>query len=76
MNTSLSCINYIWTGLFANLKRLKGPKCPPNFAISSQMTMKLFSDDHEAFSFPNFAISSQMTMKLGKDIQWVEIFTN
>ena len=25
---------------------------------------------------PNLAISSQMTMKLGKDILWVEIFTN
>ena len=24
----------------------------------------------------NFAISSQMTMKLGKDILWVEIFSN
>ena len=25
---------------------------------------------------PNLAISTQMTMKLGKDILWVEIFTN
>ena len=25
---------------------------------------------------PNLAISSQMTMKVGKNIQWVEIFTN
>ena len=25
---------------------------------------------------PNLDISSQMTMKLGKDILWVEIFTN
>ena len=32
----------------------RGAKCPP----------------------PNFAISSQMTMKLGKDILWVETFTN
>ena len=34
--------NPIWTGLFANLKRLGGAKWPPpNSAISSQMTMKL-----------------------------------
>ena len=25
---------------------------------------------------PNLAISNQMTLKLGKDILWVEIFTN
>ena len=32
----------IWTGLFANLKRLGGAKWPtPNLAISGQMTMKL-----------------------------------
>ena len=35
-------INPIWTGLFANLKRLGGAFCPPpNFAISSQKRMKL-----------------------------------
>ena len=33
---------HIWTGLFANLKRLKGNL--PNLAISSQMTMKLPGD--------------------------------
>ena len=37
----------VWTGLFANLKRLggggqNGP--PPNLAISRQMTMKLGKD--------------------------------
>ena len=33
-------LNPIWTGLFANLKRLGGQP-PPNFAISGQKTMKL-----------------------------------
>ena len=37
--------NPIWTGLFANPKRLGGGEGkmaqPPNLAISSQMTMKL-----------------------------------
>ena len=39
--------NPIWTGLFANLKRLLGGGAnalPPNLAISSQMTMKLRKD--------------------------------
>ena len=38
--------NAIWTGLFANLKRLGGHFAPPppNWAISSQMTMKLDKD--------------------------------
>ena len=53
----MDAVNPIWTGLFANLNRLRGgggAKWPP----------------------PNLAISSQMTMKRGKDILWVEIFTN
>ena len=36
--------NPIWTGLFANLKRLRGAILPPpplNLTISSQKTMKL-----------------------------------
>ena len=39
-------VNPIWTGLFANLKRLGGGAKlpPPNLAISSQMTMKLGKD--------------------------------
>ena len=38
-------INPIWTGLFANLKRLAGQMAlPPNLAISSQMMMKLSKD--------------------------------
>ena len=39
--------NPIWTGLFANLKRLGGGQngpFPPNLAISRQMTMKLGKD--------------------------------
>ena len=38
-----SIFNPIWTGLFANLKRLGGAFAPPppNLAISSQKTMKL-----------------------------------
>ena len=48
-------LNPIWTGLFANLKRLGGGGGRQN---------------------RNLAISGQMTMKLGKDIQWVEIFSN
>ena len=46
--------NPIWTGLFANLKRLGRYFVPPL----------------------NLAVSSQMAMKLGKDILWVEIFTD
>ena len=34
----------VWTGLFANLKRLTLIGSSPNLAISSQMTMKLGSD--------------------------------
>ena len=37
-------VNPIWTGLFANLKRLGGHFAPlphPNLVISSQKTMKL-----------------------------------
>ena len=36
-------INPIWTGLFANLKRLRGQNAPhlPNLAISSYITMKI-----------------------------------
>ena len=40
-------INPIWTGLFANLKRLWGGgqnASPPNLAISSQKTIKLCKD--------------------------------
>ena len=40
-------LNPIWTGLFANLKRLgegQLPPPPPNLAISNQMTMKLGKD--------------------------------
>ena len=41
--------NPIWTGLFANLKRLGGghfapPPPPRNLAISSQIIMKLSKD--------------------------------
>ena len=40
--TECCTFNPIWTGLFANLRKLgrqNGP--PPNLAVSSQMTMKL-----------------------------------
>ena len=39
-------VNPIWTGLFANLKRLGegGEWSPFNFAISSQMMLKLNKD--------------------------------
>ena len=44
----LGHFNPIWTGHFANLKRLEGGGgqngLPPNLAISSQMTMKLGKD--------------------------------
>ena len=54
--------NPIWTGLFANLKRLGWrAKCSPPPPPPPP---------------PNLAISSQMTMKVGKDIIWVEIFKN
>ena len=43
---SFHWLNHIWTGLFANLKRLwaKMPPPPTYLAISSQMTMKLGKD--------------------------------
>ena len=39
-------VNPIWTGLFADLKRLGGGAKwpPPNVAISTQMIMKLGND--------------------------------
>ena len=39
-----SHLNPIWTGLFANIKRLGHFAPPPNLAISSQMMMKLGKD--------------------------------
>ena len=49
-------INPIWTGLFANLKRLGGGGAkwsPPNLAISGQMTMKLGKEILWVEIFPN-----------------------
>ena len=37
-------LNPIWTGLFANLKRLGAKMPPPDLTISNQMTMKLGKD--------------------------------
>ena len=39
--TAKMSFNPIWTGRFANLKRLGAMLPPPNLAISSQKTMKL-----------------------------------
>ena len=51
-------INPIWTGLFANLKKLGGgggkKALPPNLAISSQMTMKLGKDILSVEIFTNW----------------------
>ena len=38
--TGTADVNAIWTGLFANLKRLGHSPPHPNLAISSQKTMK------------------------------------
>ena len=40
------------------------------------LATKKTGDEEQNGPSPNLAISSQMTMKLGKDILWVEIFTN
>ena len=54
---NIPCLYSIWTGLFANLKKIGGR------GGGNELP-------------PNLAISCQMTIKLGKDILWVEIFTN
>ena len=53
---------------------------PINVILLCSSIFSLVVDVAFAFSLPtlpsNVAISSQMTMKLGKDVLWVEIFTN